>query len=839
MDKPRKTQNNGKVNNSKGVNRKPTPLSADEQIERDLRLKEIKAKRRRNRLNAKIYILSFVFFLMVFFLCYKVGNISLNEEVREDYKKRATVQQTSNLDSVLASKRGSIVDKNGDVLAISNRVYDVILDITNFFTYSFTSDAKKQEAIDKNVSVLSSLLGLEPEEISKYYEVDSTTKVPLYNDYMYLKIASKVSYDTYLQLEEANLLSVYTIENTNRNYPKDSIGAHIVGFLNGNNSTDNYGLENSYNSYLTGIDGRKFNTINQNGEIYNRQNDDVSGSKLVTTIDSNLQEMTEKVAHTYGESNLAQNAAAIIMKVQTGEILAMGQYPNFNNNYPGHYSYFNKSTFESEYENLIANGEDGKAFEELMSVWQNFAISYTFEPGSTYKASVVAAAIEEKIITANDVFVCNGGIDVADYHIKCWNEYGHGTLDTMGVLENSCNVGMIKIAQRLGANKFYEYQRDFGFGSLTGIDLPGEVDASSDDLMYSLEELNETELATSSMGQGFNSTALQSLVAFNAVINGGNILKPYIVSEVINEDGEVVFKNEPTVLRKTISEETSDYLRIGLEGVVETGTGGNAKIEGYSIGGKTATGEQGNREGDDRTVSFIGYLPVDNPEYIVMTILHLPQTKITGGGEAALMAHEVMEELIEYYSIAPDKDVNSNETVTSSNQVAMPNLVGLEVEAAILQLVSLGLDFQIADSGYIVSSTFPEANTVISRDSKVVVNLESMLPEETEEDSEDVTTLDEGVSESESMNMVQVPNIVGESLDTAIDTLEFIGLSPLVYIYNGQNQIPLGTTEVVEVEGISSTVNIDLSSYVVSMQSSKAGVLTPVGTTVKIIVEKK
>ena len=225
-------------------------------------------------------------------------------------------------------------------------------------------------------------------------------------------------------------------------------------------------------------------------------------------------------------------------------------------------------------------------------------------------------------------FYCGGNKQVADRKINCNVRSGHGTLTVEEVLAYSCNVGMMDIAEKMGVSLFYKYQRDFGFGALTGVDLPGEVSASS--LMYSEERIKSTELATMSFGQSFNTTALQAIDAMAAVINGGNLMRPYIVSQVVDKDGNVVKETKPEVIRKVISQETSDIVRKDLITTVEIGTGKKAKIQGYTIGGKTGTAQQGVRAEDKYTVSFIGFLPADNPQYIAITLIHKPETYADG-----------------------------------------------------------------------------------------------------------------------------------------------------------------------------------------------------------------
>ncbi len=833
--------------------------------------KAIRKKRKRNLRIRQIknHLILYVVVFVMLYLCVRIWDIQFVEGVEKQYRKVATVQQAS-LDKSIIANRGAISDRNGEMLALSTTVYDVILDIQNMFDPIF-SEEEINKNINKNINVLSSILDIDKEEIAKYYEIDPETNKPKYIDYMYLKIASKVPYDAYKEILEENLRSVYLMENTKRTYPKDNLASQIVGFLRGDYAYDYYGLENNYNDYLLGVNGRKFSTFNKNGENYVDIEQPIDGNTVQTTLDTNIQRVAEEVVFEYSEEYKAQNGAIIVMKADTSEILAMAQYPTFNANEPGKYAYFNKTTFVEDYEKLIDNGEESEAFESIMSVWNNFSISSTFEPGSTYKPSVIAAALEEKVISPTDTIFCNGNIEVQDKTIRCWNIYGHGTQTPLQVLENSCNVGMIIFAEKMGPDLFLKYQEDFGFGHLTGIDLPGEVSASN--IIYNIEDLrNSLKLATSSMGQGFNSTALQSINAFASIVNGGNLMKPYIVSEIVDENGKVVFKNEPTLIRKTISKDTSDFLRVGMQNVVEIGTGKNARIPGYTIGGKTGTAEQGDRTEENETVSFIGYFPVENPEYIVMSVLHLPEIDVSGGAQAAPMAREVMEYIIEYYSIAPSKDIENQTNIVNSEQIITPDLIGYDVDEAVEQLINLGLDFQVYDSGQYVVKTFPESNTILSKDGAMLIYSGDKPNENTEvnsneeysnenkpedenantadiekdnsEDEETESTSKTSLSVSsylDAKELVSVPDIIDLDLENAISSLEYFDFNYKIYVVNGEEE------QTLEKEGskIYSDENpeelleiISYSDYKVVRQSHKEGISTPKNSTIKIVVEK-
>jgi len=392
--------------------------------------------------------------------------------------------------------------------------------------------------------------------------------------------------------------------------------------------------------------------------------------------------------------------------------------------------------------------------------WKNFNISETFEPGSIYKPIVVAMALEEGIITPTTTFVCNGGKQVADYYIKCHKTSGHGTLDVQGVLANSCNVGMMDIIEKMSPEVYLKYQHDFGFGSKTGIDLPGEVDAAS--LMYGLEDLQTTQMATSSFGQGFNCTALQALNAFNACINGGKLMKPYVVSQIVDASGNIVKETSPTVVRQVISQETSDYLRKAMQAVVSNeGTGSKGIIQGYAIGGKTGTAEQGNRDDEEYTLSFVAYLSVDNPDIVVMTVIHKPEGYYDGSGISPVpMLRGIMENIIQYKAIAPTGDSTQTDLDTESGNAQLSDYKGKSLKDTIQELIGLGLDFEmLSASGDTVSSQYPEAGTSMEKGGKVLLNTETTGSEE----------------------LIAVPDVTGIDTESAKQMLEAVGFSCYVY----------------------------------------------------------
>ncbi len=670
-------------------------------------IKKNKQNKRLERLpTLKLYFILITLTILFAFLTFRVSVIIFTHG--EELERMAVEHQSySTSDTVRLPNRGTITDSNGNILAISYTVYDVILDITN--TYDKNKSLEyNQKYVEENISTLSQILEVSEDEISQYYELDETTGRPVY-DVMYKKIADDISFEKGQEIISADLRGVYLEEGTERYYPQQNSASQVVGFLKSDNSSNYYGIEKSYNDYLTGTPGRVYKTYSNSGSTYVNDIPAITGDRVISTIDLNIQNITDETVKKYGDKFEAEKASIIVMDPNTGAIKAMSEYSNFNNNNPGYYELYSNPNLVAEIEKMSPEQQSAA----VMDVWTNFNISQTYEPGSTYKPSVVAAAIDEGIISPNETFLTTGSIEVEGHTINSWDKNENAQKTPMDILVTSSNVGMVKIAQKMGAEFFYEQQERFGFGQKTGIDLPAEESASN--LVYSPEQLGDIELATSSFGQGFNATTIQSITAFASLINGGNLMVPYVIDEVVSEDGTVILDNEPRIRRKTISASTSDYMREGLQAVVEPGgTGDNAYIEGYSIGGKTGTAEQGIRGTDARTLSFVGYFPVENPQYIIMSVLHRPNVTGYGGGSAAApMTREVIEGIIQYKDIPPSSPIsisNSNNSPT----VTLPSYIGMSVEEVTQDILNKGLNYELLSSGDTITyQSIKEGNTAI------------------------------------------------------------------------------------------------------------------------------
>lgn len=620
----------------------------------------------------------------------------------DEYETAAKQQQVNRYDTIISPNRGSIVDRNKYALAVSTTVYNIVLDVRVLVEYETTEQ-------EKTLRALSDTLELDYNELKGYTVIDPATGKPaLDTNWKVLKKACSKEIKEALEAQE--LKGVVYEKDTYRSYPTGTTAAQTIGFTR----NVSWGIEKYYNKYMEGTPGRSFITYDVSGDINAVEMDAQDGYTIVTTLDYIIQQQAENAVKMAMESYNPENAAVMVMNPNTGEVLAMAQGPTFDPNDPASPIYLEDEAFAEKWELM----SDEEKYEYLNGSWKNFNVSSTFEPGSIFKPITVAAALEENIIDPNSTYYCNGYTNVAGSNISCHLRSGHGLLDVEHALSESCNMAMITIAQKMGSSIFYKYQKEFGFGEYTNIDLPGEV--SAEYLMYEEERINATELATMSFGQSFNCTPVQALTAFSALINGGNIMKPYVVSQIVDSSGNIVLENKPELVRKVISQETSDIIRKFLVTTVETGTGKKAKIEGYSFGGKTGTAEQGVRGSGEHTVSFIGYIPVDNPEYIVMTVIHKPETYADGVTTAAPMIKSMMESIIKYKSIEPSAD-SGDSTTASSGKVTVGDYKGTSLFNTLYELDSSGLEYEVVGTGNTVTNQVPAAGTEVDRGSKLLI----------------------------------------------------------------------------------------------------------------------
>lgn len=681
------------------------------------------------------------------------------------FQELAVEQQTG--DSVVAAQRGVIYDRNGEVLAMSATVYNIQLSPKEILACqeAYADDVKNGKELDYPeptdefiASNLAQILGLEEEEILKRLEKTYS---------MYEIIAQRVDEDTRNEVlaftTENHITGIFTPPTTMRIYPKGSLAAQVIGWVNPNTeNTGAYGIEAQYESVLAGETGRIVTAKNADGTqmLYQYENyyDGMDGCDLELTLDSKIQSFCENIlAKGIEQFEVQDGGFCIAMDPNTGEILAWANSPTFDPNDPWAVSdpvllqYLadiesGEYTKEEAYQKALAEGattEEARdtaisaaESEVLYKQWANRSISSTYEPGSTFKSIVLAAALEEGVVSESSTFYCSGVAQVDGWTgdpIKCSDRDGHGTQTLAKAVANSCNPAFIAIGQALGAEKFYNYLEDFGFLEKTGIDVLGEsnINPVSAGLIWDRDKFTNVDLAVASFGQRFQVTPLQLITAAAAMINGGHLMQPYVVSQVTDPDGNVVQHTEPTEVRQVISEQTSERCRTILEGVVNGGTGHNAAVEGYRIGGKTGSSQT--LYGDDYTiVSFLGFAPADDPQVIILLAYNSPKPAypggnttaggwyISGGNMAAPMGGELLEDILGYLGV--------EKAYTASADVLVPNLVGLDLASATSSLEKTGLSLRTVGDGAAVTGQIPAAGASIPGGSQVVLYMGEEVP---------------------------------------------------------------------------------------------------------------
>ncbi|WP_313525185.1 penicillin-binding transpeptidase domain-containing protein [Anaerotignum sp.] len=685
----------------------------------------------------------FAFILFVFMAVFVIflGRVVYLKVVHgEEYEAAAKNQQINRYDSVIAANRGSILDRNEQVLAISTAVYNIVLD-------PLVLAENKEEEQEKTLTTLCQYFPeLDYATLKKYITVNPATgEINLPNHWKYL--VKGVDRSLKEELEAMKLKGIYYEQTSKRSYPLNTLGCHLLGFIRGDS---HWGVEGQYNDYMVGTPGRSFILYEGGNGVTYQDYPAQDGDTVITTIDYTIQQYAEEVVAETATKWPSDNVAAIVMDPNTGEVLALAESNSFDLNDPG-------IPLQTETNADFKTAWEAKSSQEQMeylnNMWKTFSISSTYEPGSIYKPLVAAAALEEGVITPSTTFYCSGSMDVSGTTIRCHLRSGHGTINVEEILAQSCNMGIIQIAQKLGAEKLYRYQMEFGFGQKTGIDLPGEVDAAN--LLHSLSAIGPTELATISFGQTFNCTTIQIITAFSALINGGNVVKPHVVSQVIDQKGDVVFENKPQVIRQVISTKTSDYMRVALKATVERGTGKKIKIPGYSIGCKTGTAEQGARNRDDLwTLTHMAYFPAENPKYIVLTVINLPEDYADGVQSTAPMTKTLIEKIIKYKNLEPTEGTEEVATLTAKETVEVPDYVGSSTYNVVTDLDSKELNYKVVGTGNTITNQVPKGNTKVEKGSEIILYVEKS---------------------AEDSGKISVPNVVGKSYNDATTALTEAG----------------------------------------------------------------
>lgn len=583
-----------------------------------------------------------------------LGRITyINATSGDKYKKQVLTQAQQKFENdVLPAKRGNIYDRNGNILATSNKVYNVILDCK-----TVNSDP---EYAEPTIRALKAILGIDEEKVRSLLS-DSRTSQSQYQILLkQLSMDKKKEFEAYTTVEEdsplsdaekkerGNVKGVWFEEDYLRSYPFKSLACDTIGFTLARDVAD-VGIESYYNSTLMGADGRQYGYFNSQSDVEQTIIEPVDGKNIVTTLDVGIQQIVEKYVNGFKKKMGAKNIGVVVQDPNTGEILAMDAGDRYDLNDPR-----DLSSLYSEEEIKAMNDEE--TVTALNAMWNNFCVTDAFEPGSVVKPIVMAGALEKGSIAEGDNFVCDGGQAFGannNTFIKCAvYPNSHGTEDLMHVIANSCNDGMMQIAEKMGAEQFIKAQSLFNFGSRTGIDLPNEGSG----IIHTMDTMGETELACSAFGQGYTCTMLQEINAMSSVINGGYYYQPHLVKEIQDSNGSTVKTVEPVLLKQTISSEISAAIRSYMEDSVIEGTSRHSKVQGYSSGGKTGTAEKFPRGNKKYLVSFITFAPVEEPQVIVYVVVDEPNAEEQADSKyPQYIAQGILSELLPYLNVEPDE----------------------------------------------------------------------------------------------------------------------------------------------------------------------------------------
>lgn len=614
----------------------------------------------------------------------------INASQGKQYSKQVLSQSQQKYDSrVIPFKRGDITDRNGVVLATSEKVYKVILDCKVVNT--------KEEYVEPTIKALVDVLGLDEETIREKLE-DETTKSSQYQILQSnVSINQKKAFEDYTDVssdeaketltkeeiaERSNVKGVWFEEDYRRVYPLNSTASHLVGFTYTGDTAD-WGIEGYYSSTLNGVNGRQFGYYNSDDDVEQTIIDPVNGNSVQSTIDLNIQQVVEKYIDKFmtgmangprGEQGAA-NVGVVVANPKNGEILAMATDSPYNLNNPRDLTPY----YSDEEIKQMKDKDDGTMLEALYGIWQNYCISDAFEPGSTVKPLTIGAALDADVVQPTDTFVCDGYQKFGDTMIRC-SIYprAHGTETLSDLIKHSCNDGLMQIGALLGPEEFLKYQKIFNFGSTTGIDLPGEATG----ILHSEENLSSgsTELASASFGQGYTCTMIQEIAAICSAINGGYYYQPHVVSKIMNEDGDVIKDIQPVVTKQTVSSDVSALIRQYMGAVMESdGTGATAKVDGYSMGGKTGTAQKYPREDKKYLVSFIGFAPLDDPQVVVYVVVDEPNAEYQADSLYAQYLYKgIMTEILPYLNIFQDEEVTDK---TNAKMSYLEELINQKVES--------------------------------------------------------------------------------------------------------------------------------------------------------------
>lgn len=687
-------------------------------------MKDTKTKKFTSKMQKKLVVLFML--VLLAFAGLSVRLFYLVKENETSYQKQVLSQQISD-SRTIPFRRGDIVDAKGTTLATSEKVYNLQIDAYIMQERDAylepTLQALAANFPDLNISEIRQYVVSHPE--SRYY---IALKQLTFDEISGFKEA---------QSQNSNIQGVYFEEEYKRVYPGGTLAADVIGFTRSDNEGQ-YGLEEFYNETLSGTPGRQYGYLNETDEVERTVKPAVNGNTLHSTIDSNIQGIVEKYLKEFNdthkdavrEGNGAESVGCIIMEVNTGEILAMASYPTFDLNdtrntdaligsplIEQHINANGYTVYTNTHTSITQETLDSMAEEDVLlnlnNLWKNYCISNTYEPGSTAKPFTVAAALEAGKISPTDTYECYGSLEVGGHTIKCHTKGGEGTVTVQDSVAWSCNVALMKIAEKMGRQDFAEFQKTFNFGLKTNIDLAGE--ARTANLLFPVDQMKAADLATNSFGQNFNVTMIQMITGYCSLINGGYYYEPHLVNKITNSNGAVVENIEPRVLKQTVSESTSELIRQYTRAVVmEEGgsrrTGKTARPAGYAIGGKTGTAETLPRDNGQYVVSFIGHAPADDPQIAIYVVVDRANAAAQDDAKYATgIVRNILTEVLPYLNIFMTEELSEKElaelqekelavTTMYAEQIEEERRKELEDAKAQMAIRDEGLDPNIGDN---------------------------------------------------------------------------------------------------------------------------------------------
>lgn len=717
--------------------RKIIPLRRKKQ---EPKLSRAEQSQRANRTILRRTLVLMALFGVVAFIPLIVTLYNLMIRDHDYYEAQAIDNQTRY--TSLSASRGQIFDRNMNVFASSKTVETVFIDPNEIAQEM--AKPENSNLLDHIARGLSEILDVSTDFVYK----QASDKAFRYK-VIRRKIPEELADEVRNFVSENEIKGVYLETDAQRYYPYSSLAAQVMGFV----STDNVGsegLEAYYDSYLQGTAGKVVTTKGNYGSemlyTYEKYYDASDGDSLVTTIDQTVQHYLEKNLETAIEKyDILNGAFGIVMDVNSGQILAMANLGSYDpNNYQEIYDQKLAEQLEEQYQDALLLDKDSEAYKEAMSAynqavaaerlrqWRNRCVSDGYEPGSTFKLVTLAAALDCGAVTENSTFYCGGHETFNDreQEVSCWKAAGHGMQTTMEALGHSCNIAFGHIGVNMTRKTFVEYFKAFGFLEKTGVDLPGEASG----LFWDENDFSVANLISASFGQTFRVTPMEQVRAIAAIVNGGYLLKPYVVSQVLDSDGNVVKTNERTVLRQVISEETSKTMRKMMEYVVTDGTAGSAKTPGYRVGGKTGTSEkidvfdENGNPVEDKIVSFIGVAPIDDPKYVVLVALDTPNyvagtsytphnQYISGGLMAAPTVRDVFLDILPYLGVEPDY---SSDDIRGVN-ITLPDVIGMTQDEAAKLLSDKSITYRTVGQGDTVTDQLPSPGAEVPGNSEIIL----------------------------------------------------------------------------------------------------------------------